>query len=65
VSFSRCCPEKISYAENSCSIRESRTDGKELPLLKWDEGLARAARKHAELMAEQYLVQHHCWARPT
>lgn len=30
----------------------------ELPGLKWDEGLARAARKHAELMAEQKLLQH-------
>jgi hypothetical protein len=29
-----------------------------LPVLKWDEGLARAARKHAELMAEQDLLEH-------
>jgi hypothetical protein len=31
---------------------------RKLPLLKWDEGLARAARKHAELMAEQDLLEH-------
>ena len=29
-----------------------------LPLLKWDEGLARAARRHAELMAEHDLLEH-------
>lgn len=31
---------------------------RKLTLLKWDEGLARAARKHAELMAEQDLLEH-------
>jgi hypothetical protein len=31
---------------------------RELPILKWDEGLARAARKHAELMAEQKVLEH-------
>lgn len=31
---------------------------RELSVLKWDEGLALAARKHAELMAEQKLLQH-------
>ena len=29
-----------------------------LSILKWDEGLARAARKHAELMAEQRVLEH-------
>src|ERR1700756_5652054 len=29
-----------------------------LSILKWDDGLARAARKHAELMAEQRVLQH-------
>ena len=51
--------EKISGAEKLLfdSVNRERT-AKELPLLKWNEELARAARKHAELMAEQYLVQH-------
>jgi len=51
--------EKISYAEKLLfdSANRERT-AKELPLLKWNEELARAAHKHAELMAEQYLVQH-------
>lgn len=31
---------------------------RELSILKWDEGLARAARKHAELMAEQKILEH-------
>jgi cysteine-rich secretory family protein len=31
---------------------------RELPLLKWDDGLARAAGKHAQLMAEQDLLEH-------
>lgn len=31
---------------------------RKLPLLKWDDGLARAARKHAELMAEHDLLGH-------
>ena len=50
---------KISDAEKLLfdSVNRERA-AKELPLLKWDEGLARAARKHAELMAEQYLVLH-------
>lgn len=29
-----------------------------LPALKWDDGLARAARKHAELMSELDLLEH-------
>ena len=43
---------KISDAEKLLfdSVNRERA-AKELPLLKWDEGLARAARKHAELMA--------------
>lgn len=31
---------------------------RKLTLLKWDEGLARAARKHAELMAQHDLLEH-------
>ncbi len=51
--------ERISDTEKMLfdSVNRERA-AKELPLLKWDEGLARAARKHAELMAEQYLVLH-------
>jgi|SRR5689334_21079986 len=39
------------------SANRERT-ARHLPVLKWDEGLARAARKHAELMAEQDLLEH-------
>jgi hypothetical protein len=39
------------------SVNRERAS-RELPLLKWDEGLARAARKHAEVMAEQNLLVH-------
>jgi len=51
--------EKISGAEKLLfdSVNRERAE-RELPLLKWDEGLARAARKHAELMAEQHLLLH-------
>lgn len=59
--FSHAClaQERISDTEKMLfdSVNRERAE-KELPLLKWDEGLARAARKHAELMAEQYLVLH-------
>jgi hypothetical protein len=59
--FSHAClaQEKISDAEKLLfdSVNRERA-ARELPLLKWDEGLARAARKHAELMAEQYLLLH-------
>ena len=37
---------------------------RKLPLLKWDEALARAARKHAELMAEQDLLEHRLPGEP-
>jgi hypothetical protein len=37
---------------------------RKLPLLKWDEGLARAARKHAELMAEHDLLEHQLPGEP-
>ena len=39
------------------SANRERT-ARSLPLLKWDENLAKAARSHAELMAEQHLLQH-------
>ncbi len=48
--------QKISDAEKLLfdSVNRERT-ARELPPLKWDDGLALAARKHAELMAEQNL----------
>jgi hypothetical protein len=51
--------QKMSDAEKLLfdSVNRERT-AKDLPPLKWDEGLARAARKHAELMAEQDLLEH-------
>ena len=39
------------------AANHERTERK-LPPLRWDEGLARAARKHAEMMAEQDLLEH-------
>lgn len=39
------------------SANRERTD-RGLPLLTWDEALGRAARKHAELMAEQDALAH-------
>ena len=39
------------------SANRERAERK-LPLLKWDESLARAAHKHAELMAEHDLLEH-------
>jgi hypothetical protein len=39
------------------AVNRERRERK-LPILKWDEGLARAARKHAELMAEQKVLEH-------
>src|SRR3984893_17283587 len=59
--FSYAClaQERISDAEKLLfdSVNRERA-ARELPLLKWDEGLAHAARKHAELMAEQNLILH-------
>ena len=51
--------QKIPETEKSLfdAANHERAERK-LPLLKWDEGLARAARKHAELMAEQDLLEH-------
>lgn len=50
---------KISDTENLLfdSVNRERA-ARHLPVLKWDEGLARAAHKHAELMAEQDLLVH-------
>jgi Cysteine-rich secretory protein family len=59
--FSHAClaQERIPDTEKLLfdSVNRERA-ARELPLLKWDEGLARAARKHAELMAEQNLLLH-------
>ena len=57
----RACPaqQKISDTEKLLfdAANHERT-ARKLPPLKWDEALARAARKHAELMAEQDLLEH-------
>jgi len=51
--------QEIPAAEKSLfdSLNHERSV-KGLPLAKWDEGLARAARKHAALMAEENVVAH-------
>jgi hypothetical protein len=59
--FSHICPaqQKTSEAERHLFDSANRERAaRKLPLLKWDEGLAQAARKHAELMAEQDLLEH-------
>lgn len=51
--------EKIPDAEKRLFDSANRERAvRKLPLLKWDDGLARAARKHAELMAEHGLLEH-------
>jgi hypothetical protein len=59
--FAQTClaQQKVSDIEKLLfeSVNRDRT-ARKLPLVKWDEGLARAARKHAELMAEQDLLEH-------
>jgi Cysteine-rich secretory protein family len=51
--------QKMSDAEKLLFDSANRERAsRELPLLKWDERLARAARKHAELMAEQNVLLH-------
>ena len=59
--FSHACmgQERISGTEKTLfdSVNRERA-ARELPVLKWDESLARAARKHAELMAEENLLLH-------
>ena len=51
--------QKIPETEKSLfdAANHERAQRK-LPALKWDDGLARAARKHAELMSEQDLLEH-------
>jgi hypothetical protein len=59
--FAQAClaQQKISDIEKLLfeSVNRERA-ARKLPPVKWDEGLARAARKHAELMAEQDLLEH-------
>jgi hypothetical protein len=51
--------QKIPETEKSLFDAANRERSqRKLPPLKWDEGLARAARKHAELMAGQDLLEH-------
>ena len=59
--FARPCPaqQNISDAEQVLFDSANRERlARHLPILKWDESLARAARKHAEQMAEQDLLLH-------
>lgn len=67
LSFGSSCiaQEKIPETEKLLfdAANHERAERK-LPLLKWDEGLARAARKHAELMAEQDLLEHRLSGEP-
>ncbi|HKW60984.1 MAG TPA: CAP domain-containing protein [Candidatus Acidoferrum sp.] len=57
--------QKIPEAEKSLfdSANQERAERK-LPPLKWDEGLARAAHKHAQMMAEQDLLEHRLSGEP-
>src|SRR5207244_13303518 len=59
--FAHACPaqQKTSNAEQLLfdSVNRERL-ARHLPILKWDEGLARAARKHAEQMAEEDFLAH-------
>jgi len=59
--LARACPaqQKIPDKEKLLfdALNRERTERKLRPL-KWDDALARAARKHADLMAEQDLLEH-------
>ena len=57
--------QKIPDAERLLfnAVNRERAERK-LPLLKWDEGLARAAHKHAKLMAEHDLLEHQLPGEP-
>lgn len=65
--FARACPaqQKVPDTERLLfdAVNRERTERK-LPLLKWDEGLAQAARKHAQLMAEHDLLEHQVPGEP-
>jgi len=52
-------PEKLLFD----SVNRERA-ASNLRVLKWDEGLARAARKHAELMAEENILAHQLPGEP-
>ena len=47
----------VPFQRRQLSVNRERVERKLTPL-KWDEGLARAARKHAEQMAEHDLLEH-------
>jgi len=57
--------QKISDTERDLfnSLNRERA-ARRLSILKWDEGLSRAARKHAELMAEENIVVHQLPGEP-
>jgi len=58
--------QKIPDAEQDLfnSVNRERA-AKGFSILKWDEALARAARKHAELMAEENVLLHQLPGEPT
>ena len=59
--LARVCPaqQKIPEAEKPLFDSANRERAaRHLPALKWDEALARAARAHAQLMAEQDVLEH-------
>jgi hypothetical protein len=60
-----CLAQKVPDTERLLfdAVNRERAERK-LPLLKWDEGLARAARKHAELMAQYDLLEHQLPGEP-
>jgi cysteine-rich secretory family protein len=65
--FSDVCPaqQKIPDTEKHLFDSANRERAaRHLPPLKWDEALARAARKHAQLMAEQDLLEHRLTGEP-
>ncbi len=61
----RSAQQKISRSEQLLfdSVNRERA-ARRLPLLKWDESLALAARKHAELMAEESQLMHQLPGEP-
>jgi Cysteine-rich secretory protein family len=65
--FSHLClgQEKIPDTEKHLFDSANRERAaRHLPPLKWDEGLARAARKHAQQMADQDLLEHQLTGEP-
>jgi Cysteine-rich secretory protein family len=65
--FSESCAAQDRISETERQLLDSANReraARALAPLKWDEKLARAARKHAELMAEQHLLLHQLPGEP-